>query len=301
VLVHLVTAFEDQLELIHAERQRDRQPDRRPHRIAPTDPIPHREAVLRRDQERVHCLGVGRDCGEVPRRCALAQAVDDPMTRELRVGERLQRREGLRAHDEQRARGIGLLEHVAELHAVDVRHAVQAQVAVAKLCECLGRHHDAEVRAADADVHDIRERLAGRAVNAPALHAFDEVAHFGEARAHFGHHVLTLDEDRAVRAVAQGDVQDGTILGGVDLLAGEHRRDPLVEAARLRELDQQAQRLRIEELAGEIEQQVQFGARELLETLRIGREQIAQMPLPHLCGMRRQCLPLRKGHAQPAL
>ena len=67
------------------------------------------------------------------------------------------------------------------------------------LRERLGRHHDAEVRAADADVDDVRERLAGGAVNAPAVHAFDEVAHLRQARAHFRHHVLAVDEDRAVR------------------------------------------------------------------------------------------------------
>ena len=120
------------------------------------------------------------------------------------------------------------------------------------------------------------------AVNAAAVHAFDEVAHLLEARAHLRHHVLAVDEDRAVRAIAQGDVQDGAILGGVDLLAGEHRVDALVEAARVGELDQQSQRLCVDALAGEIEQQVQLGVREKLRgTLRVGGEQIAQMPLPH--------------------
>ena len=47
-----------------------------------------------------------------------------------------------------------------------------------------------------------------------------------------------------------------------------------------RELEQQPQRLVVDALAGEIEQQVQLGAREALEALRIGCEQIAQM---HRC------------------
>ncbi len=49
VLVHLVAAFQHQLELIHAQRQRDRQAHRRPHRIATADPVPHRKAVLWRN------------------------------------------------------------------------------------------------------------------------------------------------------------------------------------------------------------------------------------------------------------
>ena len=35
---------------------------------------------------------------------------------------------------------------------------------------------------------------------------------------------------------AQGDVQDGAVLGGVDLLAAEHRVDPLAQAALLGQL-----------------------------------------------------------------
>jgi hypothetical protein len=41
-----------------------------------------------------------------------------------------------------------------------------------------------------------------------------------------GHDVLAIDEDGAVGAVAQRDVEDGAVLGDVDLLAGEHLFGP---------------------------------------------------------------------------
>jgi hypothetical protein len=99
------------------------------------------------------------------------------LTRDLRIRQCLERRERLRTYDEQGARRIDFLEHIAHLHAVDVRNAVQAQIAIAKLRERLGRHDNAEIRAADTDVDDVGERLAGVTVNATAVDAFDEVAH----------------------------------------------------------------------------------------------------------------------------
>ena len=194
VLVHFVTAFQHQLELIHAERQRDRQSDGRPHRVAAADPVPHREAVLRRNQKRIHRLARWSR-----RRRSAAPARPRPADRRS-TGARASRCVSVSSvvnvfeHTTNSVRAaIDLLEHVAELHAVDVRDAVQAQIAIAELRQRLGRHHDAEIGAADADVDDVGEGLAGRAVNASAVHAFDEVAHLLEARAHFRHHVLAVD------------------------------------------------------------------------------------------------------------
>ena len=90
---------------------------------------------------------------------------------------------------------------------------------MAELRERLGRHHDAEIRAADADIHDVCERLARRAVNSTAVHALDEGAHLLEARTHLGHHILAVENDRPSRAVAQRGVEHGAVLRGVDLLA----------------------------------------------------------------------------------
>ena len=116
----------------------------------------------------------------MPRGSALAQPIDDPLASDFGVRQCLERPEGLRAHDEQRARRIDLLQNVGELYAVDIGDAVQADIAIAKFRERLGRHHDAEIRSTDADVDDIGERLAGGAVDPAAVHAFDEGAHLCE-------------------------------------------------------------------------------------------------------------------------
>ena len=60
---------------------------------------------------------------------------------------------------------------------------------------------------------------------------------------HLGDHVDPVDDERAVARHPQRDVQHGTVLRDVDVLAGEHRVAPLRHAALLGERDEQAQRL----------------------------------------------------------
>ena len=47
-----------------------------------------------------------------------------------------------------------------------------------------------------------------------------------------GHRVLTVDLQRGVPGQAQRRVQHGPVLGGVDVLAGEHRVAARLEAGR---------------------------------------------------------------------
>ena len=77
VLVHLVRAVEELLEVPEAGGQRDRQADRRPQRVAAADPVPEHEHVLGRDAELADRGLVGRDGDEVPgdrRPASLARA-----------------------------------------------------------------------------------------------------------------------------------------------------------------------------------------------------------------------------------
>ena len=240
VLVHLVPTCEHEFELVHAQRERDRQPDRRPQRVAAADPVPHREARFRRDAESIHRRVIGRDRNEVMRDALLAQLADQPFARGVRVGERLLRRERLGADDEERGRRIDLLERIRELDAIDVRDAMQADAAVAKPRERLGRHDDAEIRPADADVDHVGETRAGEAQDAPLVHAGDEFAHLVELGAHLRHHVATVCVHRSIGAIAQRHVHGGAAFGVVDRVSRKQRRDARRQIASLSERCQQA-------------------------------------------------------------
>ena len=111
----------------------------------------------------------------------LAQFADQPLARRVGVGERLLRREGLGADDEQRRRGLIF----SSASASSTPSTFDTQCSRMPCCgtgQRLRRHHDAEIRAADADVDDVGEARAGEAEDAPLVHAGDELAHLGKLR-----------------------------------------------------------------------------------------------------------------------
>ncbi len=58
--------------------------------------------------------------------------------------------------------------------------------------------------------------------DAAAAHTFAERSHVCERGAHVGHDVAAVDHHRPARSIAQRDMQDGSVLGDVDVLTGKH-------------------------------------------------------------------------------
>ncbi|MNZ63085.1 hypothetical protein D3C78_812230 [compost metagenome] len=91
VLVHGVGAGQQFLEVGHADGQGDRQADGRPQRVAPADPVPHREDVFFGDAERHGSLAIARHGDEVAVQVALAGPLGEhPAARGLGVLQRLE-------------------------------------------------------------------------------------------------------------------------------------------------------------------------------------------------------------------
>ena len=168
-----------------------------------------------------------------------AKAPERPIARALRVGHRLQRREGLRGDDEQRFRRIEIARRFDEIGAVDVGDEAERHGAVAVVLERLVGHHRPEVGAADADIDDVADALAGVALPLAAADAVGEVGHLVEHGMNLRHDVLAVDDDGCAFRRAQRHVQDGPIFGDVDLLAAKHRVDPRAQPGLLGELDEQ--------------------------------------------------------------
>ena len=113
MLVDGAEAGEELGEVVGADGDHQRQPDRRVDRVAAADPFPEPEHVVRVDAE-VGDLGrVGAHGDEVLGDGVLTERRDEPGPRRAGVGQRLDRREGLRGDDEQR---LGRIE-VGERHA----------------------------------------------------------------------------------------------------------------------------------------------------------------------------------------
>ena len=99
------------------------------------------------------------------------------------------------------------------------------------------------------------------------------------------HDVPAIDQDRPIGAVAQRDVQDRAVLGGVDPVAREHARAPGLELACAGEVEQQPHRLLGDAVLGVVEQQVTRAQREPREPVGVGGEQLAQVHRGHGFGM----------------
>ena len=100
---------------------------------------------------------------------------------------------------------------------------------------------------------------------------------------------VAVDDDRRARGRAQGDVQDGAVLRDVDVLAGEHRVDPLAEPGLLGELDEQAQRLVGDPVLRVVEEQALGLRGQAGAPLRIVGEQLAQVHRADLLVMVLEC------------
>jgi len=129
-------------------------------------------------------------------------------------------------------------QRLGDVRAVDVRDEVHVQIGLPVRPQRFGHHHRTEIRAADADVDDVRDRLAGVALPRAAAQPLGERAHRAEHAIDVGHHIPAVDEDRSIASVAQRGVQHGPALGAVDLGAGKHLVAPALDVLLLRERDQ---------------------------------------------------------------
>ena len=100
---------------------------------------------------------------------------------------------------------------------------MQARAAAAVRRERHRRHCRPEVGAADADVDDVGEHVAGDAADLAGADLACEVEEPLQRRVHLGDDVDAGRADVGVLRRTQRDVQDGPVLGDVDGRAGEHR------------------------------------------------------------------------------
>ena len=204
-----------------ADGDHQRQADGRPDRIAAADPVPEAEDAVGADAEGAHLVERRRDRGEVRGHRRLAEMLDDPAPRRLRIGHGLDGREGLGGDDHQRGRGIEPRQRIGDMRAIHVGDEMQPRpVMIGRQRQ--RRHRRAEIRAADADIDDIGELCAAGRRDRPRAQPRGESRHALQHVIHRRHDVLSVDEDGPVRTIAQRDMQHGAILGRIDRRTREH-------------------------------------------------------------------------------
>ena len=130
-----------------------------------------------------------------------------------------------------------------EVGPVDVGHEAEVEVPVDEGVECDGGHGRAEVGAADADVDDVGQPLPRDASAFPGTHGGGEASHLVEDLVHIGNDVVARVFDDRARRRSKGDVEDGPVLGEVDVLAGEHGVPKAFDLGRSGQVGEQSDRL----------------------------------------------------------
>src|SRR4029434_6069202 len=89
----------------------------------------------------------------------------------------------------------------------------------------------------------VSDALACVASPLPATYGVTKGLHVLEDRIHLGHDIRAVHHDGPIGAVAQRDVEYGTIFGEVDLLPAEHLLGPPFEIRLSGEITQELHRL----------------------------------------------------------
>ena len=270
VLVDSVEALEELLEALGTEHNDQRQTHGGVDRIATADPVPETKGVGRVDAEGLDLVESGGNGNEVLSHglgVLLIGAVDGALSLELLehpgldfagVGEGLERGEGLGDDDHERGLGIQTLELLGLIVGVDVGDVAAVDTGVGVGTQGLVGHDRAQIGATDADGHQVLDLLTVYALPLTGAHALGEGIHAVEDLVHVGDDILAVNDELALLAcrTAQRGVQDGAVLGGVDVLAGEHGVAALLELHLAGKIAQQLDGLIGHQVLGQIEVKV---------------------------------------------
>mmetsp|Transcript_94844 Transcript_94844/g.306691 ORF Transcript_94844/g.306691 Transcript_94844/m.306691 type:complete len:388 (-) Transcript_94844:386-1549(-) len=202
VLVHRSAAIMELHNGVEAVLQGQRQnANGTPAREAATDPIPEAENVVRVNAEGGSLVQSRRASGDVlGHAIRRTKLLDQPLLDGLGVEHCLSRREGLR--DNQHERGLRVEAFQGTLHVDGVNVCEEAQASALCRHGCLGirlqglEHElDAQIGAADADAHDVRQLLAGVADPLALAHLLGEGLHAVQHTPHLWHDVFAIHAD----------------------------------------------------------------------------------------------------------
>ena len=218
VLVHHRRAFEQARETVVADGQLQCETDRRPQRITPADPVPHRQHPVGRDAEGFGARDVGAD-----RVQAISAA--QPVAQDAAVEQRFLGAETLGHQDAGRARRVEAGQQVARGAAVDVGEEVHAEAAILEIAQCVHGQARPEVAATDAHADDVGDRALGQP-GVQLVHALTGFPGLGGGGA---------GGFTAANVAAQRAVQRRAAFGGVDDFAVEQGRQRRTEPGRARQ------------------------------------------------------------------
>ena len=160
-------------------------------------------------------LGVGNRTGS-------DQAVKQPRTHAPGIGQSLQRGEGLRGDDDQGRLGVKIGGLDSSIGRVNVGDEAALQAVLDVGLEGLIGRHGAKIGAANANVNDSTNRLAGDPLPLTRTHLSREGVNLVEHLMNIGNGVLAVNMQLVSAGATQRGMEDGAVLSNVDVLTGIH-------------------------------------------------------------------------------
>ena len=220
MFVHAVGTLKELFEVIIADDESDRQSDGTPKGVTSTDPVPELEHVLLSDAEGGDSLGVCAKGDEMLCDVGLILGgLEEPVSSTLSVGDRLLSGEGLAGNDEERCLGVANPQSLGEVGSVNVGDEMSGEVPLGVGLESLSDHNGTQVGAPNTNIDDGVDRLSRVPLPGSVPNGLGKPLDVLE---HGGNLTGTLLTDLELVEVAESDVEDSTILRGVDVLSGEH-------------------------------------------------------------------------------
>ena len=279
VLVHRMESGEHFAEVVRAEGDHVGEADGGIHRIAAPYPIPEAEHVGGVDAKLGDLLGVCGNGDEVlgDGGFVTTETGERPLAGRGGIGHGLQRGKSLGGNDEERFGRVKVVGGLGEVGAVHIGDESEGERAVGVVAQGFVGHHGPEIRAADADVDDVFNALAG--VACPLARA-DAIGKFGHAVEHgmdFWNDINAIYFDRCRARSAEGCMQNGSVLGDVDLVTTEHGINLFAQTSGIREIDQASDCLAGDQVFRIIQEKPGGFELELLSAFGIGGKEFAEV------------------------
>ena len=160
------------------------------------------------------------------------------------------------------------------MRAVDIGYEMRPQCGGTEGSQRSSNHQRTQIRSTNADVHDVGERPAGTAPGCTVAHVVCHIAHALENGANLRHHILAINHNWPLRAIAQGRMQHGASFGDIDSPAFKHGRNLGGNAGFVGQIYQQPARLRRHWILRIVEQNPTSFDQESFRALRVLRKQI---------------------------
>ena len=279
VLVHRMESGEHFAEVVRAEGDHVGEADGGIHRIAAPYPIPEAEHVGGVDAELGDLLGICGNGDEVlsDGGFVTTQTGERPLAGRGGIGHGLQRGKCFRGNDKERLGGVEVVCGLGEVGAVHIGDEAESERAVGVVAQGLVGHHGTEIRAADADIDDVFDALAGMALPLAGADAIGKFGHAVENGMNLWNNINAIDFDRCRARGAEGGMEHGAVLGDVDLVTTEHGVNLAAQTGCVREIDEASDCLAGDEVFRIIQEKPGGFELELLSAGRIGSKKLAEV------------------------